>query len=107
MGVNWQVEFFTHRPQGRVALVVMIKGVLGRAGRKQDATEQARGVGVAHLLDGHFDIVDIDNGDAGVATGILVTQVRQETVVLLDPQLANLYDDPRWPTFLDKMGLPN
>jgi adenylate cyclase len=26
---------------------------------------------------------------------------------LIDPLLSNLHDDPRWPDFLDKMGLPN
>ena len=36
-----------------------------------------------------------DNRDSGLAN------------MLLDPLLANLHDDPRWETFLDKMGLPS
>ncbi len=27
--------------------------------------------------------------------------------MLLDPRFTNLHDDPRWPAFLDKMGLPH
>jgi adenylate cyclase len=36
-----------------------------------------------------------DNRDGGLAS------------MLLDPLLANLHDDPRWESFLDKMGLPH
>ncbi len=49
-------------------------------------------------IDNAFDWLEqaYDNRDGGLPS------------MLLEPQLANLHDDPRWPVFLvDKMGLPH
>jgi tetratricopeptide (TPR) repeat protein len=48
-------------------------------------------------IDLAFDWLDeaYDNRDSGL------------TLMLLEPLLANLHDDPRWTAFLDKMGLPH
>ncbi len=48
-------------------------------------------------IDHAFDWLEqaYDNRDPGVA------------IMLVNPLLANLHDDPRWEPFLDKMGLPH
>ena len=48
-------------------------------------------------IDHAFDWLEqaYDNRDSGLP------------LMLLEPLLANLHDDPRWEAFLDKMGLPH
>ena len=94
----------------RLTGTAIVQHALGDAGASDAALQEliekwralsAYQVALAYAFRGEidhaFDWLEqaYDNRDSGLP------------LMLLDPLLANLHDDPRWEAFLDKMGLPH
>ena len=75
MGMNRHIQFFADTPQWGIALVVMIKRVWAGAGGQEYPSEQTHFVCVTDFLHRYADVIDIDNGNTGMATWIDAAQI--------------------------------